>query len=139
MLDVMMRPLRRVTALVPTLLALCSFLLPSGWTVCIGADGHVAVEPVAQAGAACCAPADAPSGTASCVPGPDSDCQDVELAFGAAGVPRPDPDAGAAQDGQWITLPGMTHPSPACLRPPQSPADMIAHPASGAGTTILRC
>ncbi len=140
MLDHMTRPLRRAMALIPTALALCTFLLPSGWAICIGPDGHLAVEPAVQVGATCCATPTGSQGTESCVPDSGSDCEDIALGSGSARLARPDYEAGAPHASQWfVTLPGMTLRNTTCLLPPQPPAGGGAHPSSGARTTILRC
>lgn len=135
-----MRPLRRAMALIPTALALWTFLLPSGWAICIGPEGHLAVEPAVQVGATCCAPPTSTQGTESCVPDSGSDCEDIALGTGAARLSRPDPETGAAHASQWVvTLPGMTLRNATCLLPPQPLAGVSAHPYPGARTTILRC
>lgn len=140
MLNPMSHPLRRAMALIPTVLALCTFLLPSGWAICIGPEGHLALEPAVQAGATCCATPTGSQGTPSCVPESGSDCEDIALESGAARLSRPDHETAAPHASQWfVTLPGMTLQDPSCLLPPQPPAGGSAHPSPGARTTILRC
>ena len=140
MLELMTRPLRRAMALIPTALALCTFMLPSGWAICIGPEGHLAVEPAVQVGATCCASPANSKGAESCVPDSGSGCEDIALDSGAARLSRPDHETGAPHASQWfVTLPGMTLRNTTCILPPQPAAGASAHPSSGARTTILRC
>ena len=79
MLADMLSSPRRVVSFLPTLVALCSLLVPSGWALCIGPQGHVAVEPASPGGPGCCDASNTMADEPSCVPGSDEPCEDIAL------------------------------------------------------------
>lgn len=136
----MMRPLRSAITLIPTVLALSSFLLPSGLAICIGPDGHVAIELVSQGGLPCCDAPATSTGAESCVPESGSPCEDIALNSGAARLGRSEMEAGPSSTANWfVTLPGMTLRTSDSVIPPQSAVGASSHRSPASLSTILRC
>jgi hypothetical protein len=130
------RTFARVAALA---LVLTSFLPPAGWTLCIGPDGHVAVEPAPEAGGPCCATPGAGEAADPCTPEACSPCADVALTAGAALAASPAPSG----------RPQLAPAGIAALLPPLAPPLTSALPVACAGgrcaclssptrTTVLR-
>lgn len=133
-----MKPLRKALSLIPALLALTSFVLPAGLGVCIGPEGHVAIEPIGQDGRSCCEEPATRAGTESCVPDSESDCEDIALSSGAARLSRP--EAGAPLVTQCcVTLPGMTLRDADALIASRSAVRTLHDRTTAPPITILRC
>jgi len=135
-----MKSFRGIPSLLPALFALCALMPPSGWTLCIGSQGHLAVEPAAIDGTSCC---DSPSGLSAGVTRPSDacdPCEDVRLSTGPALIAKSESGLSAPASTAWIA---------SAARPVIAPPAQIgsAHPAGAASpprsaprrTPILRC
>lgn len=129
----------RDTVLVACLAAL-SCLPPSGWQLCVGADGHWAIEPSSVAGDACCD--DSPSADASGADAADdcTDCTDYALAGTIALGSRPVEDGPEITvDAPCVTIAGTAaQPLAALARPPGGATRTPPHSALEFRNTILR-
>ncbi len=131
-------PRRARAVAVSLLFSLTALLPPSGWALCVGADGHFELEPAGRGEPSCCEDA-APGGPAEAIAPDDCGaCLDLALAPGLA--LRTKPDGGMIEPvvAAPAAVSGFSDPSPAHA------ADPTAHsPArpGGAGTrpTVLRC
>jgi hypothetical protein len=125
--------MRTLRALSLILALTCAF--PSGWTLCVGPDGHLVVEPSAPAGQLCCEPGEARAGDA-CVPDGCEDCRDYELASDAQLRGRPDVNSADLAPVQIVALVRFDRGSLACVAP-FATAQLLAVPPLQ--TVSLRC
>lgn len=130
----------RDTLLVACLAAL-SCLPPSGWQLCVGANGHWAIEPSSIAGDACCDEAPAGAATGAAAADDCADCTDYALAGGAALGARAGDDASDdAVDAPCVTPDGALALPPLAFACPV--ADAASRPPAASAplrTTFLRC
>jgi len=121
-----------------TIFSALVLLPPSGWSLCIGSNGHFEIEPAARSEQPCC---EAPASSAipdTCAPDDCASCLDLALSPGPALRAR----------GEHAALsPGVAAPAPlASLFAPLpllAAVPTVALPArpggSRIGTTFLRC
>jgi hypothetical protein len=108
----------RDTFLVGCLAAL-SFLPPAGWQVCVGADGHWEIEPVAIAGDACCDLPDTGSDSGAAAADDCSGCADFAFASGPVVGARPgDSGPEAAADAPCVMPDAALATAPAATSRP---------------------
>ncbi|MEO5616874.1 MAG: hypothetical protein ABIS67_03810 [Candidatus Eisenbacteria bacterium] len=131
--------MRRLRPNALSMIAAAMVLLPpSGWSLCIGTNGHFELEPAARDEQRCCEP-QMPSGIAdNCAPEDGSGCVDLALSPGLAlrseveGLASA-PLAAAPVSGLAFVFPHLSH-----LADPS--AQVPAHPGgSRTGTIVLRC
>lgn len=104
---------RRVLSVVAMLAALCSFLPPAGWAICVDATGHLAIEPAPQGESSCCASTDAAPVEDSCSADACPSCEDIALSADAALRAKSNTVAGSFVSPQaTATLPVALLPAP---------------------------
>jgi len=97
-------------------------LLPSGWSLCVGSDGHFAVELILTTAGPCCGePAGDPAADADASPDCE-DCRDLQLSAGSVVGVRTEASSHA----------------PAVLVLPASLADPVPHPSARYGCAAER-
>lgn len=132
-------PMRRLRpALFSTFASLMLLLPPSGWSLCIGSNGHFEIEPPARAEQPCCEPRTTDLAPDTCAPEDGSSCRDVALSSGLALRSKSD---------DLAQLPVLTTPVMSVVFAPLPPshfadptAELPARPGgSRIGTIVLRC
>jgi len=131
--------LRRVRPVfLGTVFSALVLLPPSGWSLCIGANGHFEIEPAAPTQQPCCETLPASPIPDTCAPDDCASCLDVALSPGSALRSRAD---------GLPSLPIVAAPAP--LVPVCASLPLLAAPPGAAlparpggpwiGTVLLRC
>ena len=122
-------------------LAALSCLPPSGWQLCVGANGHWAIEPSSVAGDACCDERSDTGSSGATSGGDCTDCTDYALSSSIAlGSRSTDDGPEIAVNAPCVTIAGTATPAlDARARPPGSATTTPPHAGFALRSSILRC